>query len=361
MGLSGIGAPYPAAVLLESVTVALSIHRNLIMRCLQNPFDEVMASVVRSRGMGGISILGAFIADIRGNRIETNGLDHVQPVCGIFLEMGSQIEIHDNEISNNGPIDVDRTEPVALGLRGGVVLSLLVSVTFRDTNADGTFEVIRGASSPAARVHDNLVVQPVGRALFLPGVVGVLSICNNRFTTKRPDLLVDAVTPVGCIHVLNIGSEEIGLLSGMTLFNDNQIRLESVLGGSGPFGAPASIQIISLDDICFDANQSVVVDPRAASAAFLSNTILFARTLRATSSRFREILGQTLASSLITGGGVNNTSANQGDHCIFVVGPANATIPTPIDFNQVIDRTLCAPFVGIVNDTQTDFSYGFGF
>ena len=374
MGLSGIGIPGALrGVVIDGVrrarlvalraivqqtgnpVIGLGIRRNLITRCLRRIFDDTLRSVVKTQGLGGISVGICAYVDIRENQIEHNGRDHVHPVCGVFVGTGVQLEIQENVITNNGPIDRTSKDPLEKGERGGVVvkaLSLEVPTRSQDS------------PRPAARVHDNIILQPAGQALRVIAS-GAVSVCNNRLTTEMPEP-VEASTPTGTtisvpaatqplagtVNVINLGDGQ-ELPSGATLFNDNQIRLASMTGVS------ISVLVSSGDDVGFDANQSEVLEPAQTRRVVFANTLIRGHTLRAIGSRFQESLVASQFSflaSLVTGGQqLNNTSHNQGDHCIFVTNQ-NTAHPAVQSDNQVINTASCGRFVGTVDVVMTDFS-----
>ena len=137
--------------------------------------------------------------------------------------------------------------------------------------------------------------------------------------------------------------------SGNTLFNSNQTR------SGNPNESLISQLIFSVDDIGFDGNQSDHLGGlRLSDTVIIAvNTVLWATTLRANGSRFKEILdfGQrsSLRFSLLTLSTLmNNTTNNQGDHCILAngVNALNpiASGPLVTNGNQVLDTRLCPNF-----------------
>ena len=354
MGLSGIGIPRvteresSAALsqkrsaldalraLLGNPIVALSIHRNHIHDCLQNPFDDQLRAQARRRGLGGVSLGLCENLTISGNRIERNGINHINPVCGIFITFGEKVNIHDNLISENGPLDPIVNLDLQRGRRGGIVL-IVASFGIEDliVNPDREFDTGRHA----ARIHDNIVHQPAGQALQM-FAIGPVSVCNNRFHTvlSGPETLERLA---GALLILNAGSGQ-ALPAGSTLFNSNQSRL-------GSESDSITSQIIwTVDDLGFDANQSDGLGKGLAltdTISFFVNTFLLGATLRASDSRFKETPGLTELSFRISllslSSLLNNTNNNHGDHCIFAI---NTTVGRPADDtgNQFLDSTLCS-------------------
>jgi hypothetical protein len=231
---------------------------------------------------------------------------------------------------------------------------------------------------PAARVHDNIVNQPAGQALTILAI-GSVSIVNNHFNsevsgTEFFDLLAGGVRIVNLGGLNRLGTPGIGgaissvgaisgadtnytsfsrnpsadLLfpNGNTLFNNNQTRV-------GIQNTSLTSQwIFSVDDIGFDGNQSEELGGRRLSDQVILlavNTVLWATSLRATDSRFKEIIDvdkpTVVRFSLMTLSTLmNNTTNNQGDHCIFAFNAfAVANNPRVFERNQVLDARLCPP------------------
>jgi hypothetical protein len=409
MGLSGIGLPQialPNRDKLPKTTIArqvllfaqwlavwgnpiigLEIRENHIFNCFQNPLDKNLSATLQVRGLGGISLgLCANLA-IDRNRIETNGTSHLNPVCGIFVTYGEQIEIAHNWLANNGPLFSNPTGSLTAGKRGGIVLGASSLPALAQLSATSTAVTsIVGVTNtipqllgrPAARVHDNIVNQPAGQALTLLAL-GPVSVVNNYLNSELSG--IEKLEPfVGAVFILNLGGlnrvgspgisgaiASIGALTGTTsfttaasllarsnkadlrlpngnvLFNNNQTRL-----GSQNTSVVSQL-IFSADDIGFDGNQSDDLGGRRLSekvkATFAINTLLWAATLRANDTRFKEVLeseeiGSIRFSLLTLGILLNNTTNNQGDHCI-VVSNAAPSHPLVNAGNQVWDATGC--------------------
>ena len=157
----------------------LLIQKNHISRCLQTEFSGVLSALLASRGEGGVSLGLCENVVIRENRIERNGKNHNQPVCGVFISGATQADIHNNDIVNNGPLDVNAGLNLQQGIRGGVIIRL---ATAKLTNSSAAQTAVSNVESGpntlssvaravyllggnACRVHDNLIKQPVGQAL----------------------------------------------------------------------------------------------------------------------------------------------------------------------------------------------------
>ncbi len=408
MGLSGIGLPrveipdsLPQGAIARLVRIFaqflrqfgnpiidLRIHDNHIFNCFQNPINEVLRNEVQVKGFGGISLGLCANLSINRNRIETNGTSHISPVCGIFVTYGEQMDIAHNWISDNGEL-TNATGTLIPGKRGGIVLgaSSFPLLSLLSTALSATQSTVSVANTSAlmgrtaARVHDNIVSQPAGQALTILAI-GPVSVVNNHFNSELSgteffDRLAGAVLIVNLGGSNRLGTPGIGgaigsvdaiagtssthyaafarnpntnLLfpNGNTLFNNNQTRL-------GIQNLSLTSQwIFSVDDIGFDGNQSEDLGGlRLSDRVIIAvNTVLWAMTLRASDNRFKEILdvGQrsSLRISLITLSILmNNTTTNQGDHCIFAFN-SNAVASPPLvnGGNQVLDARLCRELQG---------------
>lgn len=358
MGLSGIGSPLDRGVsLASSVYSNLStfaarptatgnpmlgavIKGNTIVNCLLNPFDDDLRSLAQTQGLGGISLDFASALVINENIIRANGRNQLDPVCGIFVGAGDQLEIHRNQIIDNGPIDANlKLEPRA-GIRGGIV----VGISLRLFPVAGRLGFLRDY---AARIHDNLIRHPVGQALLLAGI-GPMSIDANSLHSLR-----SAQGALGSLFgtalVLNRGNGK-KLFSGSTNFNNNQ-----VLGGPDiqSFG---TIGILTADDLGFDANPVEAQNPGievpvsdGLVVGLLLNAFLVGQTLSANDSRFKEPVARfdpntgnldLMVSLLSLTTTLNNTVNNQGDHCILAFsGAGSARVRDAL--NQVLVSLLC--------------------
>jgi len=258
---------------------------------------------------------------------------------------------------------------------------------------------------PAGRIQNNVVHQPIGPALQVVAL-GPVSIQENIFNTEywHPGVLgIFGSSGVGNVFVMDIGVTlgsfsatvagsglkasdiayaagsvevpdlpEIGQImrwfpAGNVIFNGCQHRLEFANG------CICSNAIFTFDDVGYIGNQSDVV---SCDQSTLGNTFLMAMsTLRANGSRFKEGIGQSIDRpkatiahkntvimrsftekkdvaempaafpffSLLTVGRVNNTSNNQGDHCILVLPGSGQHDGRSIDHNnQVLYSRQCS-------------------
>jgi hypothetical protein len=387
MGLSGIGVPAIAPArretglqrarrLLGSPVIGLAVRDNRILHNLRNPFDNALRALAATRGLGGVSLGLADDAAITGNRIEGNGLDGADPVCGVFIQYGESVEIARNVILDNGPAPASPNAAVRDGQRGGIVLALAASF--------GLFALLRGkagdsgAAASAARVLANQVEQPVGCAL-LARAFGPVMVNDNVFASERSSVGgLDALA--GTVLVANLAGVQArgpgvqmraafsaaagapgastqpvaNLAAGATrgpmaaaplaapllpfgsiLFNDNQAR------AGAAHTSPVTQLLVGYDDVGFAANQCYTDQ----AGNVFANTLVLGTSLRATGNRLRERSPLTAMSLLTVSSRANNTSFNQGDHCI-ISQDTDPALPATVQVgNQVlVPSRLCPSF-----------------
>jgi hypothetical protein len=358
--------------------------------------------------MGGISLGMCEDLLIDDNRIEQNGVDGVNPSCGIFVTWGEQVSITHNRVLDNGPLPLAGAELTA-GIRGGIVLDLATSFSALD--------LLRGAPSagvnplPAVRIHNNVVSQPVGQALRV-GAAGPVMCSDNAFASEQSGLSVfehiagtvlihnvggvqrtDAATqlrrtsfvsaeaaiagtpgtasnatgltttgitttgaptteasttgapatgrtrsdPAGPAFARSDAAERV-LPGGATQFHDNQSR-------TGPTNTSTSCHtIVVADDLGYQGNHSACLSPRG----LIANGILRAESIRAALNRMTERGPETLLSLWTIAVRMNDTSLNQGDHCIIATDQ-NPTMTEIKLGNQIVSPSLlCAP-INLIN------------
>jgi hypothetical protein len=103
----------PASI--GNLVLGATITANTISSCLLNPFDDDLRNLTQIRGLGGISLGLASGLVITENIIEANGRNQLDPVCGIFIGIGDQLEIHRNQIADNGAIETQHQAGTACG------------------------------------------------------------------------------------------------------------------------------------------------------------------------------------------------------------------------------------------------------
>jgi hypothetical protein len=394
MRLSGIGpfkqdfgSHYP---LVENLT----IEGNLIESCAW--LDDQNLSIT---AVGGVVLAAAENTAIHHNRIQNNGLTYKDPICGVYIKYGENIDISHNRIVNNGPIEFLIDADIRTGKRGGIVIDTCVSFEYtdiRDAADDQVYtrqtlsltEVAGEFGLHAFKAHDNVVMQPLGRALSL-NVRGPVSILNNRFTTLDIDFRNSPETVwAGCVYIFNFGLSQnlVGLMiSIFDLFNieitdnfnwqsiliplintvmgnyfpggnvnfcNNQVTLElrgKEFAGRGSRPdidldfALSSILIFSLDDVGFMGNQT---DCNFFIDALFTNTAIFAVSGRSCNNRFKE--GLLLAFySLFSLGLINTATNNQATHCLYARGKWE---PNEGNGNiKIFPSQFCKPFESFFN------------
>ncbi|RZI84285.1 MAG: hypothetical protein EOP38_09565 [Rubrivivax sp.] len=403
MGLSGIGVT--AATLsatglrsakalavarnqLGTPVVGLIIQGNQIKDCLLNTFDNALRAAAATQGLGGISLGLCEALSIVGNQIEDNGVTGANPVCGIFVAYGEDVEITRNRIVNNGALTPNvNADALIAGRRGGIVLKVVSNFNLLDAEAISQGHAFN--QRPAARIHENLVDQPVGLALFAIAF-GPVQCTDNAFSSEMSDPSAQERL-AGTVYLFDLGGlstagagvqlqrdstantapapamdEATGAAApprgglathaaptalqpqrdaavaalfppGPVMFNDNQSR-------TGLSNTSTACQVIAtLDDLAYQDNQSASLR----NGNLFTNGLLMGNTVRATNNRLSERGPETLLSLFTLGVRLVNTSFNQGDHCIVAVdmNPAMAEVKVG---NQVLNpNALCASRNGV--------------
>ena len=132
------------------------------------------------------------------------------------------------------------------------------------------------------------------------------------------------------------------LPGGYTLFADNQAR-------TGTSNRSFTSQfIVALDDIGYQGNQSY--NYRNSGNVF-ANVLLYGGTLRATGNRLSESGSETLLSLYTLGARMNNTTFNQGDHCIIATdqNPSMAVVQVG---NQILHPSSICQSVNQISDVM---------
>jgi len=372
VGLNGIGvvAFFDLKRSQETISVTgLAILGNDIRRCLRREIEAVPAAMLDRIGYGGIALADVTKLTVWDNVIEDNGPRRTDPVCGIFVLLGDDVDVSRNRIVNNGARTEEPVTSAKPGQRGGIILR---NVTARMTGQLGTpglasFNTSIQTEATALRVHNNMVVAPMGRALSVTAL-GAVSVVANQFVTQ-------AVAPfqtghfdgflVSTVYISNLGRNlEIGswaagykatklgyiqpdpaygfnnnvytvspataniaaarfFVGGQVLFVANQVTLDALEKGVSI--AASSIAISSLDDVGFGDNQCQL---QLAGDVVYYHTVLFGTSLRANDNRWEEPVPHTLYSA-ITLGMMNVTAHNVATHCIAASAPPKLLIETP--------------------------------
>ncbi len=356
MGMNGIGVAdfFDLANHDEFITVVgLDILGNTIRNCLQRSL-AVPEELLLDMAYGGISLADVEMLRLHDNRIEDNGPDHLQAVCGVFVLHGEGLDISHNHILNNGAKNSESSKDANKGLRGGIVVRYAIAgIASLEIN---DYLLPRQNGIPAARIHDNTVSQPLGQALLL-GALGPVSIQGNSLTSRGIVPGFSLGLFASTVMILNLGrsnelygqiiafagarsdiwqqesvavngdiittskagldDQGIGhyLANGNVMFNDNQVvgdLMELEVSAT-----MSSVLIISLDDISFADNQ---LDASFLIDLMLSNAIVLGMSVRINDNRFKESLILALYSVISLGLLFNHTVDNQATHCIFAKG-----------------------------------------
>lgn len=335
MALSGIGVepahprpgPVQSALAVGTSVAGLAIRGNRIRGCLLERFDSALRATVATQGLGGISLGACEALAIVGNDIEANGVTGVNPVCGIFVLHGDEVEIAHNRVAGNGPLGPNvTTDNLIAGKRGGIVLNLVAN--FNQADAGALAQGDTASLRPAARIHHNTVDQPVGMALYA-AAFGPVHCTDNAFSSE-----LSGASPLeraaGTAYLFGLhGTQNAPAVQVLppsnVIFSDNQLR-------TGRRNTSATCQMIgSIDDLAYQDNQSFSL----AEEDLFANAYLYGDTLRATGNRLGERARSVQQSLLSLGVRLNNTSFNQGDHCVIATATAPGTAEVTVG-NQVL-------------------------
>lgn len=392
MGLNGIGVVgfFNISKADEFISVdELTITGNAIRRCLWRSIAPIEKAMLDAMGYGAISLADVSGLVIRDNRLDDNGPDHLDPVCGIFVLHGEGIEISRNHIRNNGAKTGEPDSNARPGRRGGIQIVYCLAPTIPTTILRVLVPVQNG--TPAVVVQENVVSAPLGRALSI-AALGPVIVHGNSFTTRGVITgaeFLDASFIAATVAILDLGlSNEIywqlgafaevrkgqlsvqnkmaittdevilqprtglddllfgaRLANGNVLFNDNQVVLD--LLETGLDLSVSSILIATLDDLSFQDNQC---DCGLLDDYVLSHAILLGISLRVTGNRFKEGIRNALLSA-VTLGMMNNTSNNQSTHCLMI-RPSAPYIYTVAEPNTVLLGAMsdgfCKPFGSVI-------------
>ncbi len=188
---------------------------------------------------GGISLADCENLTIRENRIEKNGANLTAPVCGIFIQHGERIDISDNRILNNGPKTFEGMPDVSEGIGGGIVIRLGLGKVVEEFVDKIPF--IDGV--PAVKIHDNIVTQPLGKALFI-GAFGPVSVVGNHLTSQGIDSKIKFLSFLsGSVMIINLGVSRdlfaLLLISGLkNMISSVKAKKQKSLNADNTIGTP---------------------------------------------------------------------------------------------------------------------------
>jgi len=365
----------------------LVIRHNRIHGNLRAVFDEALRALMRGVGLGGITLALVERGSIAGNHILDNGTSATNPTVGVFAGYAEDLEIVDNLIAGNGPLDESYGENRIVGIRGGIVVRL-ASAMLLGGRTDARQNL-------AIRIDRNRIDQPAGRAITVYAY-GPVSCNGNYLNSEREgaagllDLLAGTVliANLGGVHrqlrygdqpqpglasgaaadythrssalltrdpaFQNFAAAEALLPGGETLVNGNQVRM-----GAGSRSL-VSMLVLGLDDVGIDGNQSSVFRPDL----LFANLLCLSPTLRVTDNRLREETSTCFFSALTFAFGLtalsrlfamNTTAHNQGEHCIIPMSNAPAGGPPVVDDNNLeVLHSFCRQFASS-KDSATSF------
>lgn len=356
MGLNGIGvvAFFDLRNSAEMIVAQrLEILGNDIRRCLLRRIEEIPTPMRDRMGYGGIALAAVEDLTIYDNRIEDNGRNRVDPICGIFILLAQGFDISRNQILNNGSRSEEPVTSAKPGQRGGIVIMLATHPPAAAVAVKlEAFALPAQLERPALRVHDNVVVAPLGRALSVTAL-GNISVADNQLASQGATFREGSLDGlfVTTVYIANLGRnfEAPGQLSGFqgiavadarptvsaaavqprlfangrVLFSDNQVTLN--VTERGPTFAATSITIFTLDDVGFTDNQSQML---LTDDVVLANTLLFGISVRANSNRWEEPLPNALYSA-VTLGLMNVTAHNVATHCIVAAALPKLLVKEP--------------------------------
>ncbi|HEY6805613.1 MAG TPA: DUF6519 domain-containing protein [Pyrinomonadaceae bacterium] len=335
----------------------LHITDNFISRCMRRQIAVVSDVMQFLTGYGGISL--AKVSDLRilRNEIVNNGISHLQPICGVFAIFVQGLQLDDNRIVNNGPRTEINVKNAQNGNRGGVHIWIILPVVEAVTaNAIYSQKPRTLTGLPTCSMRDNIIVQPLGRAVTFFSV-GPVVVNRNRLVTEASlfrdlDLLATTVLignfgfsnewTLGLVLVLilkiigkgNSDNFDICTLAktfgvgfpgppaafwpplvknwatGKTMLCENQITFD-VTDEPQSFSV-SSIVVFSLDDIGFTDNQCELT---STNVLLGTQAFLVGGSVRESDNRFSESWMHVEYSAWSIGG-MNTTTDNQSTHCL---------------------------------------------
>jgi hypothetical protein len=360
MGSSGIGVAwfFDLSKTRQLITTdRLTIEDNRIRQCLRLELPALTSSMRDFAAYAAIALADGELIVIRENVIESNGTRHVDPICGIFALHAAGLSVENNRILENAPRIATDVGPVP-GLRGGIVCTH-ASAPLNLASATSVDLPPPGSGVPAARVHDNIVSVPEGRALLLVAL-GPVSVCRNQLTSQGianvrlnaidfagPGAVAPAPDPLdrlggAVVAVVDLGvSAEFGpqvasyqMLShfglspslsatrragarGNVLFTDNQVAL--ALPGRRQDIVMSAALIVSFDDAGIEDNQ---FDCDLGADLLITDLLSFAFSTRVATNRLKEPLPRAALSAVVIGL-IVGVSFNQSTHCLLAIGNPN--------------------------------------
>jgi hypothetical protein len=334
------------------------------------PTTEMLPKIA----FGGVILGVADSLRVHDNVIRNNGVNHLYPVCGVFVYHGEDVGVENNQIHTNGP----RVVGTGLsGNRAGICL-LWVGRRLFETGPDA-IAADAALQCFAARVRGNVVDQPAGRALEIYGL-GAMFVEGNVLVSRglvggapdtvghcveiqnlgqSPELILQGVVPslLGFIPAPQLPRGELPLeptyFDGRILFTDNQVHFRPAADAAHDIGCASRFQ--SYGDVAVLDNQFVTTFPTT-RGDMVVDTLVQAWSTRTNNNRWEDpaqlIAGeyQTQLSASTTAR-MNFTALNQASRCIQVtISPNSPTVlNNPYIHNQT--PTACDPepaFAGLL-------------
>jgi len=375
----------------------LTITHNRIEGCLNSVLPGISAALEDDMGYGGIALADVLNLRIHDNDIVNNGSSPLEPVCGVYVLHGEGVEICDNRIvGNGGKLTGDARYKAgprsAIHLVYAIAPTVSVSLSSPLSKSTELSNLPRQNGVPAAKIHNNIVVHPVGRALTI-NALGPVFVTDNQLTSRGVIKGSDSAK-VSTVAILNLGlSNELYLqlggfaqianqrsgisslnsaikianpasftffnsslddfklgrylANGNVMFANNQVVLDEIDTIANKINS--AIRILSMDDISFNNNQC--------DYSLLGDFIIFpnafiAPSLRVTDNRFKESLSGALFSVLAIGM-LNTTTNNQATHCIISRGlPGLEVVKDNIEIFGALtgggNESICAKFRSMI-------------
>lgn len=332
----------------------LCVLGNSIRGCLRRELEQIPDEMQKAMGYGGIALADVDNLVVHDNHIVDNGPNHLEPVCGIYVLHAEGVDICRNRILNNGAKTENSANGAKPGPRAGIFIQFATAPKYVIDLYDEGYPRQNGV--PAVKVHDNIVAQPLGRALAVTAL-GPVSVQGNQLTTQGfafradPEALFASTVSIFNLGISNELYLQQVLFSGETLddlpvaaagdiefiveaqpgldtqrmfgylgngnilFSDNQVMLDLMDRTGFKFGV-TSILIATLDDLAFEDNQCDMSFDFVFDEFFLSHSFMMAWTTRVTGNRFKEAIVGTLFSGVIISLFANHTVLNQATHCL---------------------------------------------
>ncbi|HEY0760112.1 MAG TPA: DUF6519 domain-containing protein [Acidisarcina sp.] len=350
-GLCGIG-PVGFFNLLESLeiisirdlTIAANQIGHTLLKATQSAKEK--GSIF---GYGAICIPDVENLVIRDNSISDYGAHPGLALCGIFVLNGQMVDISRNQILETRDWTRSSDAPAASDLpRSGIALFIVTPPTPSNPYSSGSGaltgralgQLIFEPGLPALRVEHNVVRVPLGTAIEAVGF-GPFSVVNNHFTSGGT-VPAEGLAFAQTVLIMNLGAAieteggatapsglswqaDGGLAglnannlsqssSGATLFTNNICQSESQFDAQTCL---AGVLIISIDHLLFSHNHCWLDGPQGSG---ITDALLLAGSVQATSNRFQESLGFPVTLSAWTLGAMNITSQNISTYCLFIEG-----------------------------------------